>query len=222
MNSTTAHPATQAQSVEVGSLGLPGELSVPQDARGQVLFAHGQGSNRLSTRNWWVAGVLHQHGLATLLFDLLSDDEPAERNDRFEVELMTPRVMQALDWVATRADLAGLGIGLFGAGIGAAAALRAAAARPAQVMAVVSRGGRPDLALDCLDRVQAPTLLIVGEADHDVLALNRMALHRLGCRKRLEVVPGAGHMFSEPGALASVAALAVDWFELHLCRGDAH
>ncbi len=213
----TAHPC--CDQVQIGAKKLGGELIVPPAPIGLVVFAHGSGSSRTSPRNRWVAGVLQRQHLATLLFDLLDDDEAADRRLVFDIALLARRVGQALDWARQRDDLAGLRIGLFGASTGAAAALVAAASRPAAVSALVSRGGRPDLALDLLEQVQAPTLLIVGGADPEVLALNRLAYRRLGCTKRLEVVPEATHLFDEPGALDAVAELAAAWFETHLARG---
>jgi len=204
---------TRCDPVHVGAMALPGELSVPADAFGLVMFVHGSGSSRLSPRNRWVAGYLQRHGLATLLFDLLTEREADDRRRVFDIDLLAGRVAGALDWAAARPDLRHWRPGLFGASTGAAAALVAAAKRPSAVRAVVSRGGRPDLAGPWLPEVQAPTLLIVGGADDTVLALNRQALRHLGCRRRLEVVPGATHLFEEPGALDSVAALASAWFE---------
>jgi putative phosphoribosyl transferase len=198
---------------------LPGDLSVPAHARGLVLFAHGSGSSRMSSRNRWVAQQLQQHGLATLLFDLLTEEESQDRRMVFDIPLLAQRVAKAMRWAEQRKELASLRLGLFGASTGAAAALVAAAQRPQQVAAVVSRGGRPDLACEWLPHVQAPTLLIVGGHDTEVLALNRQALRRLNGSKRLEVVPGASHLFEEPGTLDSVAALATDWFEQHLAHG---
>lgn len=198
---------------------LPGDLSVPPHAKGLVLFAHGSGSSRLSERNRWVARQLQRHGLATLLFDLLTAEEALDRRMVFDIPLLGQRVVQAMRWAAQRDELAGLRLGLFGASTGAAAALVAAAQKPQHVAAVVSRGGRPDLAGEWLPHVQAPTLLIVGGHDEEVLALNRQALRLLKGRKRLEVVPGASHLFEEPGTLDSVAALAVSWFEQHLASG---
>lgn len=206
----------QSQQVRVGPCELPGDLVIPPDLRSLVLFCHGSGSSRLSERNRWVAAVLHEHHLATLLFDLLSDAEAADRRKVFDIELLGTRVMQALDWAGKNLDLGVGRIGLFGASTGAAAALMAAAMRPGNVGAVVSRGGRADLAGEDLARVSAPTLLIVGGADREVLELNRQAWRQLKCNKRLEVVPGATHLFQEPGALGSVAALAAAWFETHL------
>lgn len=195
---------------------LQGDLAVPARARGLVLFAHGSGSSRLSERNRWVARALQRQGLATLLFDLLTPDEAKDRRKVFDIVLLGQRVQEALRWVRQREDISGLPVCLFGASTGAAAALVAAADRPQDIAAVVSRGGRPDLAQGHLHRVQAPTLLIVGGDDVDVLELNQWALGQLRCTKRLEVVPGATHLFEEPGALESVAALAAEWFLTHL------
>jgi putative phosphoribosyl transferase len=214
MNITTHH-----EQVRLGPLALPGDLHIPPDARALVLFAHGSGSSRFSHRNLAVAEVLREHHLGTLLFDLLTDTEAADRRKVFDVELLSERVEEALDWAAIHAPLGDLPVGLFGASTGAAAALLAAADQPGRVGAVVSRGGRPDLATHWLPLVAAPTLFIVGGADGEVLDLNRQALRRLGCNKRLEVVPGATHLFEEPGALDSVAQLAASWFETHLGRG---
>jgi putative phosphoribosyl transferase len=202
--------------VEIGLRMLPGELVLPANAIGLVVFVHGSGSSRLSPRNIYVANVLHAHGLGTLLFDLLTEPEAAQRANVFDIALLGARVGEALDWFHTRTDLANLRIGLFGASTGAAAALVAAAVRPASIAAVVSRGGRPDLAGEYLRQVTAATLLIVGGADHTVLQLNRDALRALHCEKRLEIVPGATHLFEEPGALESVAELAANWFASHL------
>ena len=208
----------RSQQVRIGPRALPGDLDLPARSRALVMFAHGSGSSRLSSRNRWVAEVLQQHALSTLLFDLLDADEAADRFKVFDIALLSERVQQALDWVAGQAALAGMNVGLFGASTGAAGALCAAAARPGDVAAVVSRGGRPDLAAGSLSAVQAPTLLIVGGADRAVLALNRQALRELRCEKRLEVVPRATHLFDEPGALDSVAQLAAAWFATHLGR----
>ncbi len=207
------------EAVRIGERQLPGTLQMPSQAVGLVVFAHGSGSSRLSGRNQRVAEALHLQQLATLLFDLLDGGEAASHRHVFDIELLAARVLQALDWVEGRADLSGLPVGLFGASTGAAAALQAAAQRPQRIAAVVSRGGRPDLASDWLARVAAPTLLIVGGADTEVLELNRRALRALHCKKRLEVVPGAGHLFEEPGALQGVAGLAAGWFAAHLGPG---
>ncbi len=222
MQSVPGSAAVLATAVHIGPKALAGELVVPPEPAGLVVFAHGSGSRGSSPRNRWVAGVLQARGLATLLFDLLGDDEVADQHAMFDIALLARRVVQALDWARQRDELAALHIGLFGASTGAAAALVAAATRPAAVGAVVSRGGRPDLATEMLDKVQAPTLLVVGGEDTEVLTLNRASFRRLGCTKRLEVVPRADHLFNDPAALDAVAALAADWFETHLGHGPAH
>jgi putative phosphoribosyl transferase len=196
---------------------LQGTLTLPPSPSGIVLFAHGSGSSRFSARNRRVANTLVAANIGTLLFDLLSDHEEAERENVFDVELLAGRLQQATEWIAARPATADLPVGYFGASTGAAAAL-VAAAGDARVHAVVSRGGRPDLAGDFLPDVTAPTLLIVGGADLQVLELNRAALERLRGIKRLEVVPGATHLFEEPGALDAVASLARLWFLEHLGR----
>jgi putative phosphoribosyl transferase len=202
--------------VLAGPVGLDGDLATTADARGVVLFAHGSGSGRHSPRNREVAATLGRVGFATLLLDLLTlEEEAADRRSgrlRFDVELLAGRLLAAAGWLATDQRTAGLPIGLFGASTGAGAAVLAAAERPQTVAAVVSRGGRPDLAGAALARVQAPTLLIVGALDPQVLELNRAALGRLGSEASLEVVPGASHLFEEPGTLERVAELAVGWF----------
>jgi putative phosphoribosyl transferase len=203
------------KSVVIGKRALPGDLLFPEDARGLVVFAHGSGSSRLSPRNNYVASVLHAQKLATLLFDLLTESEAAERANVFDIPLLGSRVEEALDWIST-SDSSHLPIGLFGASTGAAAALVAGAVRPASVAAVVSRGGRPDLAGQYLPKVVAPTLLIVGANDYTVLQLNREALTALRCEKRLQIVPGATHLFEEPGTLELAAQYAADWFAAHL------
>lgn len=205
--------------VQLGNLALPGDLVIPPQALGVVMFVHGSGSGRRSPRNRWMAGAFQQHHLATLLFDLLTEEEAQDPRLVFNIELLGQRVVEAIHWTEHHPDLVQLRLGLFGASTGAAAALVAAAARPDRVAAVVSRGGRPDLAMDSLPRVQAPTLLIVGGLDTEVLTLNRMALRQLQAHKRLEVVPQASHLFEEPGALGSVAVFATSWFEQHLCTG---
>jgi dienelactone hydrolase len=195
---------------------LGGILQVPAGARGVVAFAHGSGSGRHSPRNQFVAGALRDAGLATLLLDLLEEDEADDRAKVFDIDLLADRLLAAADWLAAEPLTGRLRLGFFGASTGGGAALVAAARRPAAVGAVVSRGGRPDLAGDALPLVQAPTLLIVGGADDVVLQLNEMALRRLRCVKALEVVPGATHLFPEPGALEEVARLAAAWFVRHL------
>lgn len=207
---------TSSAEVLVGARRLPGQLTLVPGATGIVLFAHGSGSSRRSPRNRFVADVLHRRGLATLLFDLLDDDEAADRANVFDIDLLARRVVDTIAWARGRADLRALAIGLFGASTGAAAALKAAAARPGDVAAVVSRGGRPDLAAAALPRVLAPTLLIVGAEDASLVEPHREALQRLHCEKLLVIVPGATHLFEEPGTLEEVARLAGDWFDAHL------
>lgn len=198
-----------------GLLGLPAP-----PPKGVVLFAHGSGSSRLSPRNSQVAEALQQAGFATLLFDLLTEREAANRTNVFDIPLLADRLDQAVDWLDTVTAGQPLPIGFFGASTGAAAALVAAAARK-DVRAIVSRGGRPDMADDALEGVTAPTLLIVGGDDPEVLALNRAAYRRLRCERRLEVVPGATHLFEEPGTLEAVVALAREWFLQHLVAQPA-
>lgn len=205
--------------VSTDGVHLPGELTAPSGASGVVVFAHGSGSGRASPRNVQVAQAQHEAGLATLLFDLLTPEEAADRSNVFDIVLLARRVRGAIDWIHDRSDVGHLPLGLFGASTGAAAALMAAAEVPSSVAAVVSRGGRPDLAADRLTDVTAPTLLIVGGADVEVLELNRRAQASLVCRNRLDVVPGATHLFEEPGALDRVAELAAEWFGTHLRTG---
>jgi len=221
MSVTTLNPSGKRadvapRSVRIEPIGLDGLLSLPDAARGIVLFAHGSGSSRFSPRNTHVARALQAAGLATLLFDLLTEAEAADRERVFDIPLLAERLAVATDWVATQEDTASLALGYFGASTGAAAALVAAAASERDIAAVVSRGGRPDLADAALARVKAPTLLIVGGADYAVLDLNRAALAQLTCEKRLSVVPGATHLFEEPGTLDTVIEFARDWFLGHL------
>src|SRR5688572_21953397 len=211
--------------VPAGDARLVGDLTVPRDAGGVVVFAHGSGSGRFSSRNRYVAAELVRGGLATLLVDLLTEAEEAvDRRTthlRFDIPLLAHRVISTVDWLARDELVGSLPVGCFGASTGAAAALVAAAERPRRVGAVVSRGGRPDLAAAALPRVTAPTLLIVGGRDPEVLRLNQQAQELLAADTRLEVVPGATHLFEEPGALEQVATLARDWFVLHLSEVDA-
>lgn len=206
--------------IDAGTVRLRGLLDIPAAAGGLVLFAHGSGSGRHSARNQLVAASLRRLGLATLLFDLLTEEE--EREDaaaahlRFDIAFLARRLRLATAWATGARELAGLPLGYFGASTGAAAALIAAAVERGRVRAVVSRGGRPDLAGDSLVRVIAPTLLIVGSRDQEVLELNRQALRQLPGDKRLDVVAGATHLFEEPGSLAEVARLAGAWFSEHL------
>lgn len=193
-----------------------GTLGVPTVAKGLVLFAHGSGSGRLSPRNNYVARILRDKGVGTLLFDLLTEAEDRIYDNRFDIDLLTHRLLLATQWAGQQAGTRGLALGYFGASTGAAAALRAAAALGPGIGAVVSRGGRPDLALDDLARVQAPTLLIVGGNDTVVIELNRTAYRELCGEKELKIIPGATHLFEEPGTLEQVAAAAADWFRHHL------
>ena len=206
--------------VPAASVTLPGRLTVPPDARGMVLFAHGSGSGRSSPRNLFVAAGLHVAGLGTLLFDLLTPEEGADRSNVFDIGLLAARLAAATGWLRTQPGMARIGVGYFGASTGAAAALRAAAEPGSDIAAIVSRGGRPDLAGPQLGSVRAPTLLIVGGLDERVLALNAQAQALLRAENQLAVVPGATHLFPEPGTLERVAALARDWFAGHLHAGQ--
>lgn len=212
--------ATQEVKVQAGEVLLPGTLALPEHALGLVVFAHGSGSSRFSPRNRFVAEMLNEVGLATLLFDLLTEEEHLEDQQtgrlRFDIELLATRLIGVVDWIPRQAELKTLRIGLFGASTGAAAALIAAAQRPDLVGAVVSRGGRPDLAGAALAQVKAPTLLIVGGDDFPVIELNREASRLLKGEWRLEIVPGATHLFEERGKLEQVARLAREWFCRHL------
>jgi putative phosphoribosyl transferase len=212
--------------VAAGAVTLEGNLSLPKGAGGIVLFAHGSGSSRHSPRNRYVARLLNQAKLATLLVDLLTSDEEAidmrTAHLRFDIGLLAQRLVAVTDWLTEHPDTRQLRVGYFGASTGAAAALVAAAERPDVVGVVVSRGGRPDLAGHALARVRAPTLLIVGGNDFPVIDLNRAALAQLRCEKQLVIVPGATHLFEEPGALDEVARLAREWFERHLMQQHAH
>ena len=216
---------TRGVDVAAGPVTLHGDLNLPEDTRGVVLFAHGSGSGRQSPRNRRVARLLNEAGLGTLLIDLLTREEEVidlcTAHLRFDINLLAERVVRAADWLTQCPSTQHLPIGCFGASTGAAAALVAAAERPNVVGAVVSRGGRPDLAGPALAHVEAPTLLIVGGNDHPVIDLNRTALAQLRCEKQLVVVPGATHLFEEPGALDEVARLAREWFERHLIRVPA-
>lgn len=207
--------------IPVGTVTLEGMLGVPPGARGIVAFAHGSGSGRLSPRNRYVAGVLRASGLATLLTDLLTPEEEERerwtRHLRFDIRLLADRLLGITDYLVQATGTRHLAIGYFGASTGAAAALLAAVERPEVIRAIVSRGGRPDLADAALAQVKAPTLLIVGGHDDAVLDLNRAALEQLRVDKALEIVPGATHLFEEPGALEEVARLATGWFVRHVC-----
>jgi len=216
----TEKRVTRTEEVVVGPHKLPGMLTLPEHPCGAVLFAHGSGSSRLSGRNQYVAWALNDASIATLLFDLLTEDESDDRRNVFDIGLLAERLQEAAEWLNRRPDAADLRLGYFGASTGAAAALVAAASHPEEVRAVVSRGGRPDLAMESLTAVRAPTLLIVGEDDEPVVQLNRQAFAVLECEKKLEIIPGATHLFPEPGALGEVARLARQWFIAHL--GQTH
>jgi putative phosphoribosyl transferase len=220
MNWTDHHGTGAApRQVRVPPLGLDGLLRLPPAAVGMVVFAHGSGSSRLSPRNNQVAEFLGDVGIGTLLFDLLDADEAPDRRNVFDIELLAGRLEDAVDWVMHEEDMESLPIGLFGASTGAAAALLAASAYPTGIAAVVARGGRPDLTGDSLPGVRAPTLLIVGSQDPQVIELNRQAQARMRCECELEIVPGATHLFEEPGTLEAVAALSRDWFLRHFGAG---
>lgn len=204
--------------VTIAPFGLPGTLSIPARACGLVVFVHGSGSSRFSPRNRAVAQILNQHAIATLLFDLLTEEEEGNRANVFDIKLLVERLMQAVAWIERDAQLKQLPLGLFGASTGAAAALVAAAQLEGRIGAVVSRGGRPDLANAALDTITTPTLLIVGGNDHGVIELNEEALTRLKGPKAIEIIPGATHLFPEPGALESVIDHATRWFEAYLAK----
>ncbi|MDS0241008.1 MULTISPECIES: alpha/beta hydrolase [unclassified Haloferax] len=212
MNDTTPNLV----SIPVGDAVLEGDLRIPAGASGLVVFAHGSGSSRKSPRNNFVAEVIRDRGVGTLLFDLLTEEEDERYETRFDIPLLTERLLGATEWLRGRDDTAGLDYGYFGSSTGAAAAVLAAADLGDDAGAVVSRGGRVDLAESRLGDVTAPTLFVVGGADEPVLSLNRDAFAELDCEKSLEVVAGAGHLFEGPGELDDVADLAADWFETHL------
>jgi dienelactone hydrolase len=208
-------PSARPHEVRIEPRGLAALVGAPFDAKGVVVFAHGSGSGRHSPRNNYVADKLREAGVATLLLDLLTPEEEQDRRNVFDIELLANRLLEATDWAAEQARLRGLPVGYFGASTGAGAALLAAAARPRDVAAVVSRGGRPDLAMDALPEVRAPTLLIVGGRDGPVIELNRAAKARMRAEVELAIVPDATHLFEEPGALDEVIVLARDWFLIH-------
>lgn len=209
-------PEDETHEVEIGRARLKGDLGVPDGARGLVIFSHGSGSGRLSPRNRYVAAALREAGFATLLLDLLTPAEEADRHNVFDIPLLASRLTQAAEWAATQPAIGDLPLGFFGASTGAGAALMAAADGGARVRAIVSRGGRPDLAGAAITRVRAPTLLIVGSRDIPVVQLNEEAHARLSGIKRIVTVSGATHLFEESGALDEVIRLATDWFEQFL------
>ena len=202
--------------ITLDGLALKGNLVVPKTANGMVLFSHGSGSSRLSPRNNYVARMLQKKGLATLLFDLLTVDEDRIYETRFNIDLLTMRLIDVTQWIQHQKETKGLPLGYFGASTGAASALRAAAFLEDDIKAVVSRGGRPDLALSELHKVTAPTLLIVGGWDTVVIELNQKAYDRLNCERKMEIIPHATHLFEEQGKLEEVARLSANWFATHL------
>lgn len=213
---TAAKEVETIASIPADRIALEGALAIPHGARGIVLFAHGSGSSRHSPRNNFVARTLRAAGCGTLLMDLLTRAEDTTYENRFDIDLLTRRLEAATQWLKEQPQASALTVGYFGASTGAAAALKAAASLGPQVGAVVSRGGRPDLAHEALGKVRSPTLLIVGGLDEVVIELNRQAYGLLKCEKQLEIVPGATHLFEEPGTLEEVARLAARWFTGHL------
>lgn len=207
---------TNTVDIKIGAVTLEGILTMPEKAKGIVIFAHGSGSSRLSPRNTYVAGVLQEAGLGTLLFDLLTSDEDRLYENRFDIDLLAQRLAATTRWLMDRPEGKGAALGYFGSSTGAAAALQAAVEPGIAVKAVVSRGGRPDLAMPFLNKVTAPTLLIVGELDREVIRMNRQALELITVKNELAIVPGATHLFEEPGTLEKAAALARDWFVQNL------
>jgi dienelactone hydrolase len=212
------HEINRTVQIPANGIKLEGALVIPSDAKGVVLFAHGSGSSRHSPRNNFVAQVLQKAGMGTLLMDLLTREEDSIYENRFDIDLLTWRLERATQWVMEQQESKALEIGYFGASTGAAAALQAAATFGSAIGAVVSRGGRPDLAMSALDRVQSPTLLIVGGFDDIVIDLNRKAYAKLKTEKHLAIVPGATHLFEEPGTLQEAARLAAEWFKRYLGR----
>lgn len=202
--------------IPIGKLELPAILVIPEGATAIVIFSHGSGSSRFSTRNTFVAQVLQKRGFATLLFDLLTEQEDQDRENRFDIDLLTSRLESVTEWITTNPETKGLEIGYFGASTGAASALNAAAIMDDTIRAVVSRGGRPDLADKMLPLIKAPTLLIIGSLDDQVIALNQKAMAQMNCPTEMQIIDGATHLFSEPGKLEKVAWMAVDWFQTHM------
>jgi dienelactone hydrolase len=211
----------EVRELRIPPIGLAGALHIPEEAYAVVVFAHGSGSSRFSPRNRAVAEALNKQGIATLLFDLLTAEEEADRANVFNIPLLANRLVDAVRWLSRQPGVDGLPVGLFGASTGAAAALVAAARLGDEVGAVVSRGGRPDLAGDALEHIRTPTLLVVGGIDFGVIELNEQAFARLAGPKALEIVPGASHLFPEPGALEAVIGHAERWFRRHLEAGSS-
>jgi pimeloyl-ACP methyl ester carboxylesterase len=211
---------SQLLQIPVGRIVLSGNLMIPATAKSLVIFSHGSGSSRFSPRNNFVAQQLQKKGIGTFLVDLLTPQEDTIYSNRFDIDLLTDRLVEITRWLAGFRETRGLPVGYFGASTGAASALKAAALLPDLISAVVSRGGRPDLAHDLLGKVEAPTLLIVGELDFDVLRLNQTAYDSLGCEKKLMVVADATHLFEEPGTLEEASLLALAWFKQHLTKKE--
>ena len=213
-------PISKEILIRINGKSIFGNLKIPEKAEGLIIFAHGSGSSRFSTRNNYVAGILNKNNLGTLLFDLLTAEEEKIDNYtaeyRFNIELLAKRLIDVTDWLIKEPSLKNLKLGYFGASTGAAAALAAAAKRPDIIYAVVSRGGRPDLAMESLHGVKAPTLLIVGGEDFEVIELNRTAYENISAKKKLEIIPGATHLFEEPGTLEEVSRLSAEWFTRYL------
>ncbi|WP_243694608.1 dienelactone hydrolase family protein [Flavobacterium psychrotolerans] len=202
--------------IPLASVTLRGELVIPENAKGIVIFSHGSGSSRFSPRNRYVATLIQEHGMGTLLFDLLTEKEDEIYENRFDIDLLVERLIESTEWLLNYKQTKGMPIGYFGASTGAASALRAAAHFGKTIKAVVSRGGRPDLALDELPIVTAPTLLLVGQLDEAVIEMNKIAYDRLGTIKEIKIIDGATHLFEEPGKLFEVAKLAILWYERYL------
>lgn len=200
----------------IGGLTVPGELIVPPSAKSIVIFAHGSGSSRMSPRNRYVAAKLQEHNHATLLFDLLTEEEDEDRNIRFDIDLLTERLTDMTQWIQENEETRDMSIAYFGASTGAAAAIKAAASTDAPIKAVISKGGRVDMAIDAADKVQAAVLLIVGEHDEQVIEYNVKVLDKLKSEKKLEIITGASHLFEEPGTLENAATLAADWCDKYL------
>ena len=203
--------------IPAGSVRLGGLLGIPEKSNSIVIFAHGSGSGRFSSRNNYVAEALRRANLSTLLFDLLTESEDMDYEKRFDIPLLSKRLVETTKWIAERRETRSFRIGYFGASTGAAAALEASTFfPPSSIAAIVSRGGRPDMAMHHLKKVNSPTLLIVGGNDEEVIQLNKIAYEQLSCEKRLAIVPGATHLFEEPGTLEEVSRLAIDWFSMHM------
>lgn len=209
---------TKSIEIPLKEVTLKGELTIPKDADGVVIFSHGSGSSRFSPRNKFVAEMFHQQNFGTLLFDLLTEEEDTIYENTFNIDLLTSRLIEVTDWLLHDKNLKGVPIGYFGASTGAASAMGAAAHFKNKIKAVVSRGGRPDLALNHLPSVTAPTLLLVGELDYPVIEMNKLAISRLHCEKDMQIISGATHLFKEPGKLIEVVEFSISWYKAHLTK----